>query len=339
MALVDESDLRPAREPARRRSPLLWVLAIVNVAALALVAVLAWPHLNWPWPTAGQGAATSDVSALDPESLRLPSGRTMRPVVFGGFMFEVTRVAYFPDVRSRSVTITVPGKPPQQGIFRVGESFAGGKVRVVDISTVGVVLETDGKQQAFTVDGTDPAAAMEGAGPSGSVVIPAGRSDLFPAVPPGQIAPPARPVVPAQPSATDPQPADSGATDEASPEGPRTIEDLPDERHARLERTDYDSLVRRLPDLFEQDMVLAVALEADSGVPYGLEVKNLRVDCALAAYGLEKGDVILSLNGMDIRRVPDLDIAARSNSFQQEIRLCVWRNEDPVTFVLRPGRE
>lgn len=334
MALVDESDLRPAREPARRRSPLLWVLAILNLGALVVIALLAWPHVNWPWPAASQPAAPADVAALDPESLRLPNGRTLRPVVFGGFMFEVTRVAYYPDVRSRSVTITVPGKPPQQGLFRVGESFAGGKVRVVDISTLGVVLEADGKQQAFTVDGSDPAAAMEAQAPSGQVVIPAGRSDLFPSVPPGQIAPPARPVAPEQPETTPVQPAD-----ESQPEAPRTLEDLPDERHAHLERTDYLALVRRLPQIFEDDMVLAVALEADSSIPYGLEVKNLRVDCALAAYGLEKGDVILSLNGMDIRRVPDLDIAARSNSFQQEIRLCVWRNEDPVTFVLRPGRE
>lgn len=356
MAFLDDSDLAPKPAPvapvtvvqAAPRSKLVPILLItLNVGVLLLILVALGPKIEWPTINFGGQAAdapqpVADASALDPAMLVTPSGRKLDTVVFGNAIFEVTRVTYYPDVRSRSVTITVPGKPPAQGVFRVGESFAGGKIRVVDIQPEGAMLEADGAQRMFGVDGVIVTETWDKpAASSGTTMMPPKGNGMIPDLPPGQVRPAIDPRTqpepapapkvegPAKPEGTEPE-------EEPAPE--RTIEDLPLETHVDLERREFEDLLIKLGDIFSNDFVFATAIEADTRIPFGLEIKNLRSTSVLAAY-LRKGDIILNLNDETIIRVADLDLASRQVRNAMELRIDIQRDDAVETIVLRPGKK
>ncbi|MCL4730942.1 MAG: hypothetical protein KJ044_10965, partial [Planctomycetes bacterium] len=203
MAFLDDSDLAPKPAPvapvtvvqAAPRSKLVPILLItLNVGVLVLLLVLLGPKIEWPTVNFGGQAAdtpqpVADAGALDPASLVTPSGRKLDTVVFGNAIFEVTRVTYYPDVRSRSVTITAPGKPPVQAVFRVGESFAGGAIRVVEIQPSGVVLETGGQQKFFGIEGATASDQWDRPAPAGTTRMPPRPGPLIPDLAPGQTRP------------------------------------------------------------------------------------------------------------------------------------------------------
>jgi len=355
MAFLDDSDLAPKPAPApvasvavvqaAPRSKLVPVLLIaLNVMFLVIILLIAGPKIEWPAINFGgkdAPAAVADAGALDPWMLVTPSGRTLDTVVFGNAIFEVTRVTYYPDVRSRSVTITVPGKPPAQAVFRVGESFAGGKIRVVDIQPAGAMLEADGQQKLFGIEGSSTADQWDRpAVPSGTTMIPAKGNSLVPDLPPGQarpaldprLAPEPKPPVMPEPETEPTKPTEG----EAEPE--RTLEDLPLETYVDLERREFEDLLVKLADIFSQDFVFATAIEADTRIPFGLEIKNLRSTSVLAAY-LRKGDIILNLNDDTIIRVADIDLAARQVRNAIELRIDIQREDTIETYILRPGNK
>ncbi len=343
VAFFDESDTQrrqpvpaPERAPRSKLVPILLVL--LNVAVIALVIVLAWPRIEgWFGGSAG-GPETVAQASLDPEMLITPTGRKLDVQEFQGFVFEVTRVAFATDPRSRTVTITVPGKPPQLGVFRVGESFGGGKLRVVDISSAGVVLECNGTQQTFLVQGATQSEIWDKPSP-GTNIMPAKGTGAIPNLAPGEVRPASKPVIdkPVDTTTDQPQPADEpgDTTDEG---GISSLEDLPDERYTVLERDDYDALRRELKQVFERDFVFAVALEPETRIAYGLLVKNLSQGSVFYQYGLRKGDVLMGVNGHETLKYADLaKVAEQTQTFQDEIVLSIWRNNGEILYVFSPG--
>lgn len=361
MAFLDDSDLAPKPAPvapvtvvqAAPRSRLVPILLVtLNVGVLLLILVALGPKIEWPTVNFGGQAAdtpqpVADAGALDPAMLVTPSGRKLDTVVFGNAIFEVTRVAYYPDVRSRSVTITVPGKPPAQGVFRVGESFAGGRIRVVDIQSGGAMLEADGLQKFFGIEGAASGDQWDrGAPAGGTTMIPPTGTRLIPDLPPGQQRPVIDPRAAAKPETESGAPAETAPKEEPAEAGGEegeegedwSLEDLPLETFIDMERKEFEDLLIQLGDVLDRDFVFATAIEADTRIPFGLEVKNLRSSSVLAAY-LRKGDIILNLNGDRIIRIADLDLAARRMRNAVELRLDIQREGGVESIVFRPGKK
>lgn len=335
MAFIDDSDLRSSapqpqviyqQAPKSKLVPILLVVLII--ALVALTTVMALPYLKPTEDTPGEGD-TPQVSAadLDPEMLMTPTGRKLDVIEFGGFLFEITRIAYSDSVRARTVTVTVPGKPPQMGVFHVNESFAGGKIRVVDITRETVVFEADGKQQMFTIPGADPSAMWDRV-PPGMQIVPPSETGAIPNIPAGQTRPPKHPL--ANEVAAEDTPNDGD-------EGFESIEDLPYIIPTVLRRDEYQKLVRELPGIFENDMVLHTAFERDTRQAYGLEVKNIMSISIFYTYGIQRGDVIVAINDQPVRSISELTTVARSNAFRSEISIEVERESGAVTFVFEPG--
>ena len=346
MAIIDDSPVSvPEPEPRviiQRAAPsklvpaLLILLIVLVLAVVALAAIVAIPYLkNTEETPAPQGTA---IAELDPEMLMTPTGRKLDVVEFGGYVFEITRLAYSNVARARSVTITVPGKPPQMGVFHIGESFAGGKVRVVEITGSSVVLEADGSQQVFPILGSDPSDIWDRA-PSGTQIIPPTNTGAIPDMPTGQVRPPKDPR-----EEIDTAPKDTGKTgsllgNDQDPEDVKGLEDLelPFIIDVPIERADYLRLVREMPDKFEKDFVLAFAMERDTRTVYGLEVKNIAPTSIFAAHGIVRGDVILAVNDQPVRSIGELTSVSRGNFFRDEVRIDIERETGVVTFVFSPG--
>ena len=352
MAFIEESDLHPAepaeqpvprviiqQAPRSKLVPVLLVLLIILLGAIvALAAVVVLPMLknsnDAPAPE------PSAIAELDPDMLMTPTGRQLDVVEFGGYVFEITRLAYSNVARARSVTITVPGKPPQMGVFHIGESFAGGKVRVVEITGSSIVLEADGQQKVFPILGSDPGEIWDRS-PSGTQIIPPTGTGAIPDMPAGQVRAPKDPRSEIPADAEDP-PKKTGSLlgngDEA-PEDVKGLEDLdlPYIIDVPLERADYLRLVRDMADKFEKDFVLAFAMERDTRAVYGLEIKNIAPASIFRAHGLLRGDVILSINDEPVHSIAELTLIARSNIFRDEVRIDVERETGVVTFVFNPG--
>jgi type II secretory pathway component PulC len=332
MAFVADTDLapKPIAVPApvvAHRSKLVPILLItLNVGVLAVLGAFFAPKLGLSLGS-GDSPAIADISALDQKLLVTRDGGRLNPVVFGNLIFEVTRVAYYSDVRSRTVTITVPGTPPESALFRVGDSFAGGRIRVVEILPSGVILECAGKQQAFGLLGS-PADASEAAPSStGLHVIPARSTHVVPDLLPGQTRPPEHPL-------TD-QPAKDQPTKEAGG-GIESFDELP-EYFVVLDREEFRNLVRTLPDIIATDIVFAPARERETKAPLGIEIKNIKPECILAKHGMRTGDIVMYFNGEDIRRVADLDLAVRSLQSAEEISIEFRRDGEQLLFILQLG--
>jgi type II secretory pathway component PulC len=335
LAFIEESDLRPASPQPQvivqaRRSllvPALLVILILVIAALAVVVALPYLRTDDTAKPSEQAVAATEI---EPAMLITPTGRKLDVVEFGGFVFEITRLAYSNHPRARTVTVTAPGIPPQMGVFHVGESFAGGKVRVVEITSSSVVLEADGTQKVFPINGSDPSEIWDRGG-TGTQIIPPTDPGAIPNLPPGQTRPPKDPR----------EEIDAEQPTEADPAGDKpsidSIEDLPDIREKSLPRLEYQKLVRALPDDFARDFVLAIAIERDTRMVYGLEIKNLVADSFYYAHGLELGDVILAINDQPVASIRELDSVLKSNAFREEIAIEVEREGGLVTFVFFPG--
>jgi hypothetical protein len=333
LAFIEDSDVRPATPQPQiimqqaPRGPLVPALLIVLIiAVLGLAVVLALPYLSADKPDAPDAQPVS-IAQLDPAMLMTPSGRKLDVIEFGGFVFEITRLAYSNNPRSRTVTITVPGNPPQMGVFHVNESFAGGKIRVVDISGSAVVLESAAGQQVFAINGSDPAEVWDRA-PEGTQIIPPLKSDSIPDLPPGKTSPPKDPRIEIAAENEPEQPDDKPPLE--------SIDDLPDLRDIKMQRIDYDQLRRMLPDDFANDFVLANAIERETRQVYGLEIKNIAGDSYYYAHGLELGDVITHINGQQVTSIRALDSILKSASFREEIAIDIEREGALITFVFHP---
>lgn len=343
MAFIDDSDLRPAAPEPKviiqhaPRGPLVPVLLVVLIlAVLALAFVFALPYLKTDGGRDTPEIPTVSASQLEPEMLVTPTGRKLDVIEFGGYLFEITRLAYSNVPSARTVTITVPGKPPQMGVFHINESFAGGKIRVVEITSSSVVLEANGEQKVFAINGADPGEIWDKA-PSGTQIIPPRDTSTIPDLPAGVERPAQDPrkEIPEQP----PKKTGSLLGNPDDPEEVRGLEDLelPDVRPVPLHRSEYLTLVRDMADRFEKDLVLGLAIERDTRMVYGLQIKNLRGDSSFAAHGLRVGDVILAVNEEPVRNIEELNLVARSNVFRDEVRIELERDGNLVTFVFQPG--
>lgn len=330
MAFIDENDLKreaPAIvQPARRSLLVPALLVTLNIGVLALLFAFAAPRLGLldeatKTPEAG-------TAQLDPAMLVTPTGRRLDVKEFGGFVFEVTRITYSGDPGLRSVTITVPGNPPRQGVFRIRDSFAGGAIRVADIGSASVVLEHNGDQRTFMVDGSDPAEVWDRQ-PSGLQMIPARNSGAFPDVPQGQNAPPKAPVLeqPAVPA----EPAKAGV-----PEG-LALEELPDERFYALPAKEFEVMSRTIVDLLERDFVLGKAIDPVSKIAYAARILNLRGSSVFYTHGLRAGDDIVSINDVEVRNPDEVPYAARQAAGAREIRIVVWRGDETIAFIFQTG--
>lgn len=331
MAFIDEQDLRreappaPPAPPARRSLLVPALLITLNVAVLALLVIFAAPKLGL---TGTEQQAPEGTAQLDPAMLVTPTGRRLDVKEFGGFVFEVTRITYSGDAALRSVTITVPGNPPRQGVFRIRDSFAGGAIRVADISSASVILEHNGEQRTFMVDGSDPGEVWDRQ-PTGLQMIPARNSGAFPDVPAGQSAPPKAPVA-EQPEEPE-EPAGPGI-----PEG-LTLEELPEERHYALPRKEFELLSRTIADMLEKEFVFGKAIDPDSRIAYAARVLNLRGDSIFYTHGLRAGDDIVSINDTDVHHPDDIPAAARQATGASEIKVVIWRGDETIAFIFTAG--
>jgi hypothetical protein len=350
----EDSDLKPpqpakAEEPKPRRSRLMPVLLVaLNVGVLAVLVVLALPGLNLNFLSGDKSAPRGNLSRaqLPPEMTTTPSGRVLNLQEFGGYLFEVTRLLYASNPSQRAVTLTVPGNPPQQGMFRIGESFAGGALRIVEIQEQAVIIAFNGEQQTFPVEGADLTkvwgTADDARRPeSGTTLLPARNQTSVSDLLPGQVRAPRDPHTevrePAKQPERDPN-RGNPLLESRELEGETALEDMPEERDIGIGRTEYNNLVRTLPDLVERDFVFASVFEPETSHPWGLEIKNLHVESIFRRYGMMNGDVLVGINDYDIIRIRDLDQAARSSSsYREYLEFHVWRGEDPIIFRFHPG--
>ena len=345
MAFIDDTDLaKPEPKVVFQqapRGPLVPILLVVLiVCVLAVGVILALPHLGSGEDTP-EDQPVATVDDLDPKLLMTPTGRKLDIVQYGGYLFEITRITYSNHAPNRTVTITVPGDPPAMGIFHIGESFAGGKLRIAEITSSAVVLEFDGQQKIFPIIGAHPSEIWDKE-PSvrpGTHLIPPRDTGSIPDIPEGSKRAPKHPI----PESVEER------------EGKHSVESLeyfPYYYEKALLRADYDKLRRELPDRFEREVVFAVAIEPESRRPYGLEVKNMLPDSYFYMHGLQVGDVLLFLNGEAVTRISELDhVARRTGLFSEEIMIEVERttrvinpetNEpedirEQVAFVFYPG--
>jgi hypothetical protein len=333
MVMAEEQEKASAARKRRRLWPLMLVGA--NVLLVGMLVWLAWPQIESRLPWLSKGKPTG-LAALEPDMLVTPSGRRLDLSEFGGFVFEVTRIAWTSDPRSRRVVITVPGRPPRQGVFRIGDSFAGGEVRVVDISTAGATFECRGEQQTFGVRGATAAEVWDSAG-SGPTFLPPRNFenvDLLPNLNTGRTVAPRDPLMAAAGAETpDPsRPHVLGARNH----GP-SLEDLPLIYSVTLERDEYLALVRSLPLLLEREFVFGLALERETRNPYGLLIKNLAPSSRFYTHGMRPGDVLVSLNGETVLHYDELEALASGNHFREEIVFEVLRDDELVTFQFVRG--
>jgi hypothetical protein len=346
----EDSDVKlaPTPAPKARRNRLLPALLIsVNLGVLVLLVVLALPGLNLNVLGASNSNGRAKLSAADlpPEMVTTPSGRVLNLQEFGGYLFEVTRLLYAGNPAQRTITLTVPGNPPQQGMFRIGESIAGGALRIVDIQPHSVILSFNGEQQTFPVEGADLSQVWGSAEgdkhpTTGTTMMPARNQQVVSDLLPGQVRAPRDPM--AEPTRADsPKREQSGVNpllQDRELEGEGALEDMPEERVIGLGRTEYNNLVRTLPDLMERDFVFGSVFEPETRYPWGLEVKNIHNESIFMRYGMRPGDILVGINDYDIVRIRDLDQAARSsNSYREFLELYVWRGEEPIIFRYHPG--
>jgi hypothetical protein len=334
--LATETEVQPQAEPrviVQPRSRLGIVLLLtLNAGVIALLAAGGLIGLKLGWFGADQEAGGLTISQLDPATLMTPTGRRLDVKEFGGYVFEVTRIVYGSDPRANSVTITVPGNPPRQGVFRIGDTFAGGQLRVVDITAAAVVLDHQGQQQTFAVEGADLSEIWDRA-PRGLQVIPARNKDAIPDLPAGQTRPPQVPVQDPLDEVADDTVEGEDPAPERIPEG-TALEDLPiEEPPVLLKREEFRTLVTTLPDIFSGDFVFGQALDPKTFEPDGARILNLRSSSFFFKHGIRAGDDIVALNDAIIYRPADLALNAPALTGADEVRVLVWRGDVKMLFT------
>ncbi|NUO17370.1 MAG: hypothetical protein HUU03_13100 [Planctomycetaceae bacterium] len=249
--------------PAKSGRGTQLLLFVLIVAVLVLIGLQVLPHLKLP--SSGESAVSREelLKQLEPEALVTPTGRRLDVVEFGGRLFEITRVVYDQsDSRRCLVSITVPGIPPQQNIFRPGDSFDRGRIIIKEVGDGYVVLKCDGEQRTFGVQGLMPdAAPAQPAQPMGATLMP--PRDFSSAVPPapqtGRVKAPEHPMAEQKPDAGEPVENDEATEDEGT-----ALEDLPEERHFKLAREEYRKFIDSLPAFFTTSRSSALTHTASS---------------------------------------------------------------------------
>ncbi len=338
MAFIEEGDI-PAQTPAPRKRGrmvlyLLAGLAALNLAAIPIVVLIATGHIGGLKPA----ETPKGIAALDPATLKTPSGRTLDVHEFAGYVFEVTRIAYGTDPRLNSVTITVPGTPPRQGVFRIGDSFAGGNLRIVDISASAVVLSHQGEQQTFAVEGAT-VDEVWGRQQVGLQMIPPRNQGAIPDLPVGRVQAPVDPRA-SQPMDGEADDAGDEDTEEGMegdegriPEG-TAIEDMPVVYPpVLLRRSEFQTLMTTLHDIIEDDFVFGQAIDPETWELNGARVLNLRKESLFAVHGMRAGDDIVLLNDLKVARPADIFAHARTVSSADELRIVAWRGEERHVFT------
>ncbi len=319
-----------------RTSPLVAVLlTLLILCVLVLTVVIALPYLGIQLKGAGQPQIRTKeqiLAELDPQAMVLPNGRQLSLVEFGQRVFEVTRIVYDANNQSNSlVYITVPGLPPQQGVYRAGDSFDRGRIAVKAVLRQSVILACEGIQQEYPVIGATMDTSSSGAGVN--IMLPKDLSSggvMHEAIPGAT----GRIKAPLNPRIADDTPV--GAPEE--PElRPKSLEDFPDERHLPLPRAEYKSVIENLRKSLETSMVLMPALDPENRSPYGLEIKRLDTASVFYNWGLKSGDILIQMGTTEIRRHGDVQEALRQNNFRDGLAIHVMRNDLLVSFFVVPS--
>lgn len=305
------------------------LLFVLILAVLTVIGIQVWPSLNLKLGGPSKQLSREElIDQLEPEAQLMPNGRKLELVELGGKLFEVTRIVYDgADGKRGMVSITVPGKPPQQGIYRVGDSFDRGRIMVKEIGDGYVVLKCDGEQRTFGVQGGAPEAtkADVNVSPGTHMVPPRDMSDVPPA-PTGRVKAPENPV----------PPKDEAKGEQPDKPQPKTGEPEAILTPYAIARDEWREFVGALPQYFGREMVLQTYRDRETMRPIGLEIVNLGGYARFAIYGFRVGDVITRIGETELRGPSDIDVALKQ-SFRDSVEIELWRSDELYRYRFEPG--
>ncbi|MCC6574167.1 MAG: hypothetical protein IT462_10290 [Planctomycetes bacterium] len=344
MSYIDESKPAPAAAPQvvyrNRTSPVIVVLLtllVVCVAALTVVIALPYLGVQLKLPGGPQATRTKEqiLAEIDPAALVLPSGRQLSLVEFGQRVFEISRINFDASSPVHSlVYITVPGTPPQQGAYHIGDSFDRGRIAIRDILQQSVILACDGQQMEFKVYGA-LGEAVSSQPQTGINFMPPknmGSGGVIPDAVPGSTGRIKAPLNPRIEEVDLPVSAPEPETDK-----PKSLEEFPDQRPVAVPRAEYKPFVDNMKKAFEESVLLMPAIDPDNRTAYGLECKNLRPESLLYRWGLRTGDVLIQINETEIRKHKDFEDALHDNNFRNGMQIHVMRDDLLVSFLITPS--
>lgn len=340
MSQVDPPPSTPPAAPAPAAPQVVYVakqsrvtqllLFVLVLAVLTVIGIQLWPSLNFKAGETKQLSREELIRQLEPEAMLMPNGRKLELVELGGKLFEITRIVYDgADGKRGMVSITVPGKPPQQGIYRTGDSFDRGRIAVKEIGDGYVVLKCDGEQRTFGVQGAMPDERPKAdvtVAPGTNMVPPRDMGDVPPA-PTGRVKSPENPVPPGEAKASE---------HSARGEKPKAGEPEVIVVVQTIARDEWREFVSALPIYFSREMVLQTCRDYESLRPLGLEIVNIGGYARLAAFGLRAGDILTRLGETELRGQTDVD-AALKQSFRDAVELELWRGDDRYRYRFEPG--
>lgn len=306
-----------------------FLLFVLVLAVLTVIGIQVWPSLSFKMGGAPKQLSREElIEQLAPEEMLASNGRKLELVEMGGKLFEITRVVFDgTDGKRGMVSITVPGKPPQQGIYRAGDSFDRGRILVKEIGDGFVVLKCDGEQRTFGVQGSAPDASKADVNvtPGTHMVPPRDMGDVPPA-PTGRVKAPENPVPPKEETSKTP-----GEKAE-----PKTGEPEPIIAPYAVAREEWREFVGALPIYFGREMVLQTYRDRESMRPLGLEIVNIGGYAKFAAFGFRVGDVITRIGETELRGPSDVDLALKQ-SFRDMVEIELWRGEELYVYRFEPG--
>jgi hypothetical protein len=333
---VSQVDPTPSTPPAAAAPQVVYVakqnrvtqllLFVLVLAVLTVIGMQVWPLLNLKLGSSKEVSREELINQLEPEAMITPNGRKLELVEMGGKLFEITRIVFDgTDGKRGLVSITVPGKPPQQGIYRVGDSFDRGRMTVKEIGDGYVVLKCEGEQRTFGVQGAMP----DEKNTSADITVTPGTHmmpprDLatgdIPPAPTGRVKAPENPVPPKDEAKTVPKTSETEALI-----SPYTVS-----------RDEWRDFVGALPIYFGREMVLQTYRDVDSMRPIGLEIVNIGGYAKFAVYGFRAGDVITRISETELRGPADVDEALKQ-SFRDKLEIELWRGEELYLYRFEPG--
>jgi general secretion pathway protein C len=186
------------------------------------------------------------------------------------------------------------GNPPGQAVYQVGDSVQ--QVFIADILPNCVVLDRGGGQQKLCFEKDAGSASAPGAAPRVAAVTPA--------------------PVP-QPA---PQPGDAGGPD--------------------IVRVDTGTWQIRREKLLENFASVGSLSSQATVTPYfvqgqqlGFRLSQLRTGGMLQQMGLQEGDVLQKVNGLDIHTPQEALQAYQQLQTESTVRLSILRNNNPTTLT------
>lgn len=308
------------------------LLFVLVLAVLTVIGIQIWPSLNLKLGSSSKEVSREElINQLEPEAMIMPNGRKLELVEMGGKLFEITRIVFdATETRRGLVSITVPGKPPQQGIYRVGDSFDRGRMTVKEIGDGYVVIKCEGEQRTFGVQGAMPdeknASADITVTPGTHMMPPRdlATGDIPPA-PTGRVKAPENPVPPKEETKDKPESV------EAKPDNPEAILSP-----KTIPRDEWRDFVAALPIYLGREMVLQTYRDQESMRPMGLEIMNIGGYAKFSAYGFRVGDVIVRIGETEVRGQRDIDDALKQ-SFRDHVEIELWRGEELYLYRFEPG--